>query len=89
MVPLVGRGPGRGDREHVPADLTVDVEGVRTTAQRLATLAGVEAFDDGVLVELLSREFLWIPSTAFAGRGDRERFVRHVLERAPLPDPAL
>ena len=70
-------------------DLTIDVEGVRTSTQRLGTLAGVEAFDDGVLVELLAREFLWIPASAFAGADVRERFVRHVLERAPLPDPAL
>lgn len=71
------------------ADLEIHVEGVRSSAQRLSTLAGVEAFDDGVLLEVLTKEFLWIPGSAFNSRDDQHQFVRHILERAPLPDPAL
>ena len=70
-------------------ELEINVEGVRTSAQRLDTLAGVEAFEDGVLLEVLAKEFLWIPSSAFVSRDSRQRFVRHILERAPLPDPSL
>jgi len=70
-------------------DLEIDVADVRTSMQRLNTIAGVEAFDDGVLLEVLTKEFLWIPLSAFSSRDSRDRFVRHILERAPLPDPSL
>ena len=71
------------------SDLEINVEGVRTSSQRLDTLSGIEAFDDGVLLEVLTKEFLWIPSSAFSSRESRDRFVHHILERAPLPDPSL
>ena len=70
-------------------ELAIDVEQVRTTTQRLSTIAGIQAFDDGVLLEVLAREFLWIPSGAFGDRDGQGAFVRHVLERAPLPDASL
>lgn len=71
------------------AELEIHVEGVRSSRQRLSTLASVEAFDDGVLLEVLTKEFLWIPSSAFPSREGQDGFVRHILERAPLPDPSL
>lgn len=71
------------------SDLEIHVEGVRSSSQRLSTLAGVETFEDGVLLEVLTKEFLWIPASAFDGQDDRHHFVRHILERAPLPDPSL
>ncbi|MEO0558641.1 MAG: hypothetical protein AAF170_10715 [Bacteroidota bacterium] len=70
-------------------DLEIEVADVRTSIQRLNTLASVEAFDDGVLLEVLTKEFLWIPQSAFSSRDSQDRFVRHILERAPIPDPSL
>lgn len=70
-------------------DLMIDVEGIRTSAQRLSTLSSVQGLDDGLLLELLAQEFLWIPASAFDSPDSQRHFVRHILERAPLPDPAL